>query len=239
MYTLTISKPKKQENGTYEGKIYTEKKQQLKLFIKDAYIIKVNTINDSEGYMYLKQHNTAKDMYDLNNKVTDIVKDNCYSWFRINLSDELIEDYCCNNVMYDKKYGQIMKFKCVNDIQGIPKEARANLNITLQCIRFYKQKFVLEWIVNEVEPISCNGFVDIDEDSFEEEEIPCPNKEEIDALKISYLDETTNKIKEIENAIEELKNKRISLCNFIEKLNNANDFAKISRVCDELDILLD
>jgi hypothetical protein len=239
---ITISKPRKQENGTYEGKVYTDKKKHVKLHINNALVIKVKSGNDNQNYMYLKERSIAKDLYDLNNQVVEQVKENCFSWFRIHLNEDLIEDYCSSCVMYDKKFGQVLKFKCLNDISNIPCETHVNVDITLVGIRFYKQKFVLEWNVEQVEQLCNMNISDLsDDDSIvdDEYEVPCPDQEELATLKASYFAEASRRCDNIMVSIDELQKKRDSINLLLEELQSLSDFTKISRVCDELDILLE
>lgn len=241
MYTIRIVKPKKQEDGTYEGTIYIDNKKKFVLQLQNAYVINTKTVNDSEHYMFVKDKKRLDDVYELNTQIIEYVKQHCSSWFKINLDENLIEDYFCSNILYKKKIGEFLKFKCVNELSEIPERIHANITMTLQQIRFYKQKFVLEWAVDEVEILNDSDIVEQDACHATEEDIPCPSEEDIVYMKDTYMQDAKRKVERIQAEIKSLTDKKAVLEQKVEKLESEGifDYQQLSKLFDDLDILLE
>lgn len=215
---MKITKPKRQSNGTYLGDIFITGSYPVKIKVKEAYILSVKQINrdvsdDGEPAYALsfKQSLYRSIFCDITAQVLQIVKDNCNSWFKVSLTHDTIEDYFINNVLYDKNRGEFIRVKCINDVSQVPINVTANLEISLQHIRFYKQQFVLEWMLDEVEIIEGK--------TTEEDDIPAPTEDDITCIKARarYLGESlihdydsnivrlSKRIKLIQSALNNLK----------------------------------
>lgn len=192
---IKILKPKKQDDGTYFADIYaTDKssgasKKKFVVHTTSAYVHSIKQVikreseeEDSTYSLLLKQDAIVNKMYDLNEHILTSVKENCIHWFKAKMTDALIEEYFVNTIVYDKK-GRFLKFRCVNDISSIPQNTIVNIQISLQGLRFYKQMFLLEWVVDEVEIINDST----NEDALEEEEdVPCPSEDDLKMLQDKY-----------------------------------------------------
>ena len=234
MYKLKILKPKRNANGTYEGQIYrNHNKDLLNLKIDDAKIVSIKQHNE-DFYLYIKHKTVAKDICDINSDIIATVKNNCKSWFKNTLSDDLIEDYFTTNIIYDKVLGQVIKFKVLNDISELQKDTTANISFTLKTIRFYKQKFVIEWDVDEVEISDSMCLVELGEDA-DEEDIPEPLAEDIISIKDHYMGIINNGLIRLRSEKGAIEDKEKALIALTEKIDAGNNLSEVS---DELDKIL-
>lgn len=235
---MKIIKPKKNANGTYEGLIYKNlKKDLISLKIENAKIMALKVVQ-GDHYLFIKHKTVAKEVYDINSDVITNVKDNCHSWFRNGLSGELIEDYFTSNIIYDKELGQVIKFKCLNDLSDLQENTSVNISITLKNIRFYKQKFVIEWDIDEIEVIDQIALIDLeDADSFSDD-LPVPLEEDILSLKEHYLSIIKGELDKVENEKADILKRESILVGFSEEITQASDFSQVSILCDDLDKIL-
>jgi hypothetical protein len=240
---IKIVKPKRcADNGTYEGKIYTGKKQPITLDIPNIHIVS-KKVNNKDLYIHLRYINTVaktlkKDLIDrlcdINTKVLQCVKENCAIWFRNALTDDLIEDYYSNIISYDKTLGQIYKFKVTNSVDSIEDSLlnqTVNMKITLTNIRFFKQKFVLEWVIEEIEILDGGCIHDVqdgDDASSETEDIPYPCPEDVDTVKAEYLDR-------LRQHIERLSQEQSLFQGYLDKIHDTNDFNRLSNILEAVD----
>lgn len=201
---MKIERPKKDARGTFEGLIWKSqtKKEHYQLDIKNAKIVRVKC-HGGEWYMYIQHAGITKQVCDLNTDVIQQVKEHCASWFKSALSDELIEDYFSHNIVFDKELGQVIRFKCLNDLSDIEAGVPANIVITMKKIRFFKQKFVLEWDVEEIEVLDPCVIVDIENAAAsDDDDIPMPTLEEIHNMKSNILAVLHGKKEELEQQLQ-------------------------------------
>ena len=199
---MFISKPKKSEHGTYVCTIGTSNsKTEYAVPLKTSYIV-----GTKDTSIFVKCHkNDYNAVYDLCETIVSIVKANCSAWFNTTMSAELVEDYFASPLIYDKTYGDILKLKVLlaededlSELKTIFKR-RCKINLVLSNIRFYKQKFVLEWIIKDVIVESE------DEDRIEDhldgdDDIDIP----IDDVRDSYLAKLDHRIRSLKD-LEELR----------------------------------
>lgn len=247
--SIKIMKPKKNiESSTYEAAIVTGNRKPYMITIPKISIVDMK-VGNQDSYIYLKYVKSNRDykkqvvqkFFELNSRIIDCVKANCTAWFKNSLSDELIEDYYSSNISYDKKHGQVFKFKCINDISAIPIGQIANIKLVLQNIRFYKQKFVLEWEITEVELLKSYDGVDMQSDTSDDEveecDIPAPTYEELESIKKEYIVKLSCLLQGIENKIGALQNRRdklVYLHDKIESLAMYDEFYKLSNDIDDV-----
>lgn len=247
---MKILKPKRSSNGTYESLIYkNNKKDIITLKIHKAFIIDIKQTNDHDYYLTLKQKSIAKDICIINEKIISYVKDNCGSWFKNNLSDDLIEDYFTSNIMYDKERGQLIRFKCTNDISILSTNTYVDITLYIKLIRFYKQKFVVEWEVHEIEvddksdKLLIQSDIEDPDDSDDIDDIPYPDDEELNKsmteTKTRYINLLNHEQLSIQKQISDLIEKKNILDQNIIRLNSAVDFYEVYSICHYLDELLE
>ena len=227
---MKIEKPKKNANGTYDGMIYkNSKKEHVQLSISNAKVVKTR-LHNSDWYLYIQHPSIAKQVSSINSEVIQIVKENCGSWFKSSLSDELIEDYFTSNIIYDKEMGQVIRFKCLNDISDLEQNVYVNVEMTLKKIRFFKQKFVIEWDIEEIEVMDQCAIIDLNEIE-ELEDIPVPLVEEIEALKTTYKTHMEKKIIGVKCELAMLEK-------LVEKIGSVTTINDMITLQDELDKIL-
>jgi hypothetical protein len=227
---MKIEKPKKNANGTYDGMIYkNSKKEHVQLSISNAKVVKTR-LHNSDWYLYIQHPSIAKQVSSINSEVIQIVKENCGSWFKSSLSDELIEDYFTSNIIYDKEMGQVIRFKCLNDISDLEQNVYVNVEMTLKKIRFFKQKFVIEWDIEEIEVMDQCAIIDLNEIE-ELEDIPVPLVEEIEALKTTYKTHMEKKISGVKCELSMLEK-------LVEKIGSVTTINDMITLQDELDKIL-
>lgn len=228
---LIISKPKKQKDNTYEANIYMDtKKNRLTLNFENAFIVNKKS-QEKNNYIFIVCKKANKTILEVNGIILDNVKANCKSWFKNELSEDLIEEFFTNNIIWDKQHGQVLRLKCLNDLEDVPINQMSNINITLTSLRFYKQKFTIEWTINQIELIELKDLENV-EDSDSEEDIPAPLVEDIDSIKSNYTTLVKKKIEYYNGFIRELKSK-------YKELKETFEFPKVCAICDELDKLLE
>lgn len=218
--SLNISKPKKSD-GTFVCSI----KQPFVLDLNNCQIIHIKETNESAQFVFLKNKQLYNNIYDLNNQIITIVKNNCSTWFNTNMNPELIEDYYTNTLVYDKTHGELIKIKFVGenllDISSIGN--CINLTVNPIQLRFYKQKFVLECQIEKYE-VACD-IIDFSssEDEEDEEDIACPNASEIEEMKIEVITKTSKRIQELETELTEL----VKIKKEMEDANKVDEIIKV------------
>lgn len=239
---MKITKPKKQDNSTYLSDITDDQKQEIRIRVPHAYIIDIkemkrDTKNEDETACYallFKNAGAVDKLCDINEQVIALTKKNCASWFKAALSDELIDDYFLSNIVYDNKRGQHIKIKCINDISQVPVRTLVNIEIVLQSIRFYKQQFVLEWIVDEVEIID-----DKEHDDEGDADIPSPSLEDIAHVKKSVLERVQQYIDAIDAEISKLQERRTPLLKVKADIIESKDIDQVLNMADHVETLID
>jgi hypothetical protein len=229
---IRINKSKKSDNNTFICPIWKDKKNiLLTIDLNNSVIIMKKCIN-GQNYIYIKNKKINNLFYDLNDKIVEIVKANCNTWFNNNMNVDLIDDYYINTLVYDKKYGDLIKLKCIND-DIVKENVKCNITISLQHLRFYKQKFVLECNIDTFELID-EYLLEDDNNSldefFEEDELPQPTYEELENIKLEHTKKATNtliKLKEEVSILEDL----------LIKLNESKTIESILKICDKLEFV--
>lgn len=219
-----ISKPKKSDGGTY-----TCQMKDTTLKLPGSVVVGLKQLTPDEFVLYIKNKKMYDEIYDINQNIIDTVKNNCTSWFNSNMNTDLIEDYYSNTLVYDKKHGDVIKLKFVDsESENIILNQKADIVIECKQLRFYKQKFVLEC---ELKSFETHEFA-MDSDDGEnvaedDEDIPCPNEEELAAIKKEYL----QKVVEMQGAYNE---KLKAFDGFSERFKTA-DFFGIAKVIAEFE----
>lgn len=224
VHDMIICKPRRSDNNTYVCPIWNEKiRKPFTIELNKSIIIEKKKQN-GQYFLYIKNNSICDLFYDLNVKIIDIVKENCTEWFNNNMNVELIDDYYTNTLIYDKKHGDLIKLKCVNEQDNTLESLKCNLVITLEQLRFYKQKFVLECNIDSFDTI-CE-FTD-ETDMIQEDEIPLPTDEEIEMIKSEYNEKLTKRIMELKTNLESTE----------IMLKTLNETKNVLKYCEDLDFL--
>lgn len=239
---LHITKPKKRENGTYAGSIFIQEKERYRLNAPNSVIVGEKIISEAEKYIFIKNRKINNAICDLNKAVIDIVKENCYSWFKNNINAELVDEYYTNTIVYDKKYGDLIRLKVVDLEHEVPLNQPVHLQLDLVNIRFYKQKFVIEWVLQEVRTstLDVRSLFDVEEsDSDTEEDIALPLSEDMVAICEEYKSILEEKKIKLMSEKESLEQKLRLLEDLEDGLCNVTSEESFFQVCEKLDKFLE
>ena len=194
--TLHIERPKKSEANTFVCPI--------KNFSID--LTGAQLVGTKAPYVFLKHKAMHNYMYDLNNKIIQIVKENCGVWFNTNMNPELIEDYYTNTLIYDKNHGDLIKLKLVKDLPAEVLNQTLSLQLTATNLRFFKQKFVLECDVTDFSVMQTCDIIDFSSDDEYFEEDPLIPDSELAAMKTEVLDNLSQIISRVQPILDSMKN---------------------------------
>ena len=238
---ITFSKPKKID-GTF---ICTIKKQVV-LNLSGSQLIHIKEIRDQTGsyIIFLKNKNLCNYMYDLNQRIIELVKENCTTWFNTNMNPDLIDDYYTSTLIYDKTHGELIKIKIIGQEEDKLSDSFIgnNLNLELNAfqLRFYKQKFVLECKINNCET-ACDiiEFASDDEDGHNDynadatSDVAYPSPSELEEMKTEVFTKTESKIKSLEVQVTELQNEILKFSDIKQKMEEAREIDDIIKVFNE------
>jgi hypothetical protein len=148
---VMLAKPKKSENSTYIAPVYYDTKDcQFAIEVDNLFVVNKN---QERGTINIKTSSTVcyNQMYDIAAHVVSIVKANFSKWFNTQMAEELVDEYFSNPLVYDKKYGDIIRLRIVSGMDMITDiKRRCNMVLVLDHVRIYKQKFQLEWTIKEL-----------------------------------------------------------------------------------------
>jgi hypothetical protein len=233
---IIIRKPKKADNNTYVCQILDSNKESFRLKLDNMVVIQIKKYND-QFFLYMKNKSVYNKFYDINTRIIDVVKEHCGEWFNNNMNIDYIDDYYTNTLIYDKKYGDLIKI-LITDKTNIIENVKSNMVIKLQQLRFFKQKFILECSIESFEVMESNIIDNDDNDEFfEEDEVPLPSFEEINIIKNDSINKLNYKISNIKSLIENNNKDLNKLENYLNELNNSINLESILKVCDNLEFL--
>lgn len=230
LYNFIITTPKKRENGSFLGNIYLEEKNnRFILLLPKSLVISNKYIDESSSYIYIKNTKFNNTMYDINNTIINIVKSKCNEWFKNSLNPSLIEEYYTNTIIYDRKHGDLLRLKCIDYDNNIENEKYQSLTITLLNIRFYKQKFVIEWkvqLVNENDILSDVDTLSLIDDN--DEDIALPDIEDMNNIKKDYNIKINKKLEEINfskiSILEKINDLETNIKNLNDEITKLNEY---------------
>ena len=232
-HDLLIAKPKKSE-GTFICTI----KQPFYIELPGSHIIHIKETNDAAQFIFIKNKQFYNYIYDLNASIIEIVKENCSTWFNTNMNPDLVEDYYTSTLVYDKTHGELIKLKIVDaDSQLLPSDlVGSKLNIKLQAknLRFYKQKFVLETVIESYE-VACDIIDFSDDEKVEDEEEAYPSQLELEEMQREVVTKYQSVIDELEIKIAPLKSKLEETLKKQAEMAEAVDIDDIIRIYNEFE----
>jgi hypothetical protein len=244
---IIISKPKK-SNGSYTSQIsYNSKGEKLTVVMPNASLIKTKPLQQrNESMIYFKCKEAIDVICDINAYVIDNVKENSKTWFNTDMNIELIDDYFTNTLIYDKKYGDIIRLKIIGDEKLVDEfiGKTVDIEITFTQLRFYKQKFVIECVINNIKETcflleESQDDLEYLEDLKDQEDIPAPTFEDINNIINETLDLIEQSLKTLNNDKKSIQEK-INI--FEDKktiLRRTTDIHEIIKICHDLESLCD
>lgn len=243
---IEFSQPKKIDGNTYVCQLSDKKnsKKPITISFNDSKVISLKR-NTSDYLLTFKNRGMNNFMDDLNSHIIETVKRNYQTWFVSNMNPELIDDYYSTTLAYNKEHGDIIKLRCINvsDIETLEsaseQKQKANITVTFKNLRFYKQKFVLECIVNQCDIRDSKYDLiedNIDDDVSEENDFPEPDPEEIRTIKNNYISKLKNIHDTLENEIMILDQKKIEVLDNISSLELTENFSELIKNLEEIEI---
>ncbi len=236
---IIISKPKKADNSLLCS-IYTKsKKDKPVITLNNLFIIGTKPLlRRDEFFLYLKNKNYNDFMFDLNKHIVSIIREKSNVWFNSNLNTELIDELYTNTLIYDKTHGDIMRLKFVGDQEHQLEELKnknINITITLNHIRFYKQNFVLECQLNNIELSEI-----FHEEVFHsDEDVPSPTYEDIKYIKDENLQIIKRVLEELKENSRLLEHKILITETLKTELEKTMNIENITNICNELEKVWD
>jgi hypothetical protein len=244
---IEFSQPKKIDGNTYVCQLFEKKnsKKPIAISFNDSKVISFKK-NTSDYILTFKNRGMNNFMDDLNSYIIENVKKNYQTWFVSNMNPELIDDYYSTTLAYNKEHGEIIKLRCINANHSeilesaIEQKQKANITVTFRNLRFYKQKFVLECIVDQCD-IHDNKY-DLIEDTIDdisdehEQEFPEPDPEEIRTIKNNYISKLKNIHDTLENEIANLDQKKMEVLDNISSLELTENFSELIKISEEIEI---
>lgn len=241
--SIIVSKPKKQDNN-YICPIYfaceESKKKKLEHSFTNSILIDIKRTKTNENFIYIKSKHNNNYMFDLNEIIIDIVKDKSQQWFNNNMNVDLIDDYYTNTIVYNKQYGDIIKLKIIDDNFDILKEhllKKIDIGIVFEHIKFYKQKFVVECTINNINFDDISDTIENESIHSEQDiDIPSPSNEDILNIKSEYLLKLDNFINTQQEQLNIIQDKISEYQEYKELLNNS-ELNTIISICDKIENL--
>jgi len=239
---IIISKPHKFDNSYTCSIYYPIKKKKLKINFTNSILLYTKSINNkNEFFIFIKNKNFNNLMYDINDKIINIVKKESINWFNNNMNTNLVEDYYTNTIFYDKEYGDIIRLKCIGNEKILKNKfmKKNDINIIFNHLRFYKQKFVIECEIDSISEINNIKINDeLNESDNSDNDLPYPDEEDISNIKEecilyinNYLEELTIQKNEIDNKITIFKDLQCTL-------EKSTDINTIITVCNKFNEII-
>ncbi len=237
---IIISKPKKSDNSFLCSLYYKSKKEKPILKLNKMLLVGTKPLmHRNEFFIYIKNPQYNNFIFDLNKYLVSVIKDKSSLWFNSNLNSDMIEDLYTNTIIYDKHYGDVIRLKCVGgDQEHILEELKnkhIDITITLDHVRFYKQKFVLECEVNGFEIAHVFDQEHIILPS--EDELPFPTYDDIKKIKEDNLELIDHVLEELKDNLHNIEQKILIMETMKSELFKTTDIQNITKICNELEKL--
>jgi hypothetical protein len=241
---LIISKPHKSSGSMVCHMYYPTKKQKFTYTMENALIAYIKPLQQrDENFVYIKAKHANNFMCDFDDAVIEIVKKNSMDWFNTSMNADLIEDYYTTTLVYDKKHKDIIRLKCSGDDDKIKAFVNKNVNITISFdqLRFYKQKFVVECTVADIEEEVSFNFTDTEEDPLVDDDDyddpPRPNPDDIRAMKEEFSVTLSKYISELKAQRTTIEINLAAANDVLSELEEASDVDSIIAICDKIETL--
>ena len=239
MDSIIINRPKKQDNNTYCANIYNkEPKNLLKIDLQDACIVSIKHTSEEGTYLFIRCKHMSDIFYDVNESIINTVNSNCEKWFNHAIDPNIIEEYYSNTLVYDKQHQILVRLKCISipDNTNDFLNKKSNIKLILKNLRFFKQKYVLEWIIEDIS-ISATDIETYESDN--EGDLPEPDHEALEQLRSEYVTNCTNTIESILKDKDALEKRLQMLQDVHTKLHKETDQKKVIALYDSVEKILD
>lgn len=161
---VAIHKPKKTDDSLLGNITYQEK--ELVIYLNNVHINDHKKIKHKDSYysvLILKANKRiCKKLLEFDQQCIAHVKKNVGGWFTKLLDENVIEEYYTSSVSLDNN-GFVIKIKLQSSDTILPK-GKYDLKLLAKGLRFYKQRFIVEWDIVEYKHLDID-FIN----AFEEE----------------------------------------------------------------------
>lgn len=221
---IHINKPRKTEDSLFGKAVYGEMNS-LNVFITNAQVIKHKRVRHLEHYYSILLLKVPKDVcktfIDFDAYCVEHVKTNMNGWFTKSLDENIIEEFYTPSVSYSKTDGFLLKLKIQNAEDILDCSVKYDMILNFRGLRFYKQRFIPEWGIENVKSIDIdflNSYNSDEENDWEQ------NSDVIETTDIQpSLDDIKNiqseMIHKIQNRKQDINNQLSPLLHQLETLD--------------------
>lgn len=241
---IQIGKAKKREGFYICPVTCASSKTPFTICFKNASLME---LKETSHTVVMKCKSMTRYMDALNDMVIDVVRENSASWFNTRIDDDLIDEYYISTLQYNKKRGETirLKIKNIEDIEEQMHDGKVNMVVCLKYIKFYKQKFFPEFELQMIESVNDKTgnsnaleFLDdvSDDDALytsDDEEIPVPSCEEIEAMKSECVAKLYGMKDNLEEDYTSIAEKLTKVADAIHNLEICTDLTTIMRLCED------
>ena len=135
----------------------------------------------------------------------------------------LVEEYFINTLVYKKNIGDLLKIKLIPESDlNLDINSDYSMRLTLKHLRFYKQKFVIEFTIKSIKSVN-NTLEIVDDSASEYSDTPEPNESDIEYIRNECLTKLDNKIDYYNTLKNTLVNSKIPIntLNIIDNISSA------------------
>lgn len=239
---VIISKPKKSENSFLCSLYHKNKPHKPMITMSSTLIVGTKPLSQrNEYFVYMKNKVFNNFFYDLNQHITEVVRDKCGMWFNNNINPDLIEDLYTNTLVYDRKHGDIIRVKCVDSNEHTINDLmnqKVDVQLAFTHLRFYKQKFLLECEITSCEPKECD--IDCEDESqvpIFDDELPAPTYEDLTNIKQECCASIDEYASILETDLKALQSRFDHIKTLRKEIVDTVDIENISRVWTEFEKL--
>lgn len=240
MSKLVISKPSKRTDHR-TSKIRYNNECRVILDIPHAVIVRSSSSKGGLFAVYIRVPKAAHELlFDLDEYVIQTTITNKAAWFE-NVTDDFIRDLYSPCVVYDRKYGGLMKLFVE---QGMDEDVDRvkKVSFVLRCLRFNKKSYHLVWQLASVLPPSDDvAWNAVDEE--EEEVFPSPvqlSAEDLRVIQGDILDRTDAaecEVRERGAKLAKLLDRVLAVRKKATTKDSAPSLERLEEISSELDLI--
>lgn len=164
------------------------------------------TARRDESVLLVRCRDAVASVYDVQQRILDIVRAKAHVWFETAMTPDLIEDYFTDMIVTHRTYGgHVIRLKCYDlpdDRLASMMDRPLDIDVAFRQIRFWRQKVAVECTIDDVvdaEP--AFGFRDTDEGSdleeVDDEESASPFLDDAQGLRRECIDALDRRLEEL------------------------------------------
>lgn len=241
---ITICKPRKTDDSLF-GKIHCNEKQ-LNIHLYNVEVVKHKKVKhhtNTYSIVFLKvSKGVCKSFVDFDATCIELVRSNITNWFAKTFDENVIEEYYSPSVSICKSQGFMLKLKLQGSNDTLD-NGKYDLVVGLKGLRFYKQRFIPEWEIVNVQVVGedfLNSLQSDEEPSWEDEEdvAPEPTAEELQAIYNNIREKVDSTLLGLKEKYKSVKAKIHDLENILSELeNNEKSIVVLDKLSERADNL--